>query len=196
MKQAETEVLMGDEQPRERRGPRRFTQERRAELVREHEESRAQFHDFAHWVQRARRAKTGMPGVAIPRSTLCDWIRIASDWLEPIYKCMLRGLLAGDYLQADETPVKCQDPDNAKAGVFQGYLWVVSRPPGDDVCFDWRTSPVERSMKAPGRSLTGFLGHPDAGRRAAILYSLIVSCLCHDKDLAAYLRDVLARCPR
>ena len=35
--------------------------------------------------------------------------------------------------------IKCQDPDNAKAGVFQGYLWVVSRP-GDDVCFDWRTS--------------------------------------------------------
>jgi transposase len=78
-------------------------------------------------------------GAAIPRSTLCDWIRIAADWLEPIYKCMLRGLLAGDYLQADETPIKCQDPDNTKAGVFQGYLWVVSRP-GDDVCFDWRTS--------------------------------------------------------
>jgi transposase len=73
------------------------------------------------------------------RSTLCDWIRIAADWLEPIYKAMLRRLLEGDYLQADETPIKCQDPDNAKAGVFQGYLWVVSRP-GDDVCFDWRTS--------------------------------------------------------
>ena len=78
-------------------------------------------------------------GAAIPRSTLCDWIRIAADWMEPIYKTMLRRLLEGDYLQADETPIKCQDPDNAKAGVFQGYRWVVSRP-GDDVCFDWRTS--------------------------------------------------------
>ena len=38
-----------------------------------------------------------------------------------------------------DVKIKCQDPDNAKAGVFQGYLWVVSRP-GDDVCFDWRTS--------------------------------------------------------
>lgn len=28
-------------------------------------------------------------GAAIPRSTLCDWIRIAADWLETIYKAML-----------------------------------------------------------------------------------------------------------
>ena len=41
-------------------------------------------------------------GAAIPRSTLCEWIRIAADWLEPIYKTMLRRLLAGDYLQADD----------------------------------------------------------------------------------------------
>lgn len=78
-------------------------------------------------------------GTSIPRSTLCDWIRIAVDWLEPMCKAMLRRLLDCEYLQADETSIKCQDPDNAKAGVFQGYLWVVSRP-GDDACFDWRTS--------------------------------------------------------
>ncbi|MBC8008923.1 MAG: transposase domain-containing protein [Burkholderiales bacterium] len=39
------------------------------------------------------------------------------------------------------------------------------------------------------------MGHPDAGRRAAILYSIIVSCLRHGKDPAAYLRDVLTRLP-
>jgi transposase len=78
-------------------------------------------------------------GAGIPRSTLCDWIRITADWLEPIYKHMLRGLLEGDYVQADETPVKCNDPDEKRGGVSQGYLWVVSRP-GGDVCFDWRLS--------------------------------------------------------
>jgi transposase len=78
-------------------------------------------------------------GAAIPRSTLCEWIRIAADLLEPIYKTMLRGLLQGDYVQADETPIKCQDPDEPGLGIFQGYLWVVSRP-GGEVCFDWRAS--------------------------------------------------------
>ena len=41
-----------------------------------------------------------------------------------------------------------------------------------------------------------FIGHPDAGQRSAILYSLIVSCQRHGKDPHAYLRDVLTRLPR
>lgn len=48
---------------------------------------------------------------------------------------------------------------------------------------------------AVGKKNRLFIGHPDAGRRAAILYSLIVSCLRHGKDPAAYLRDVLTRLP-
>lgn len=40
-----------------------------------------------------------------------------------------------------------------------------------------------------------FIGHPKAGQRSAILYSLIVSCQRHGKEPAAYLRDVLSRLP-
>lgn len=40
-----------------------------------------------------------------------------------------------------------------------------------------------------------FVGHPDAGDRAAVLYSLIVSCQRHGHDPHAYLRDVLTRLP-
>ena len=40
-----------------------------------------------------------------------------------------------------------------------------------------------------------FIGHPDAGQRSAILYSLVVSCQRHGKDPLAYLRDVLQRLP-
>jgi transposase len=40
-----------------------------------------------------------------------------------------------------------------------------------------------------------FIGHPDAGRRSAILYSLVLSCKRHGKDPLAYLRDVLSRLP-
>ena len=38
-----------------------------------------------------------------------------------------------------------------------------------------------------------FVGHPDAGDRAAVIYSLIISCQRHGHDPHAYLRDVLAR---
>lgn len=41
-----------------------------------------------------------------------------------------------------------------------------------------------------------FIGHPDAGQRSAILYSLIVSCERHGKEPLAYLKDLLTRLPR
>jgi transposase len=102
-------------------------------------------------------------GAQIPRSTLCEWIRIAADWLEPIYKTMLRRLLEDDYVQADETPIKCQDPDQPGLGIFQGYLWVVTRP-GADVCFDWRTS---RRHDEASSLLKGFKGVLQADGYAA-----------------------------
>jgi len=40
-----------------------------------------------------------------------------------------------------------------------------------------------------------FIGHPDAGQRSAILYSLVVSCRRHGKDPFVYLKDVLSRLP-
>jgi len=41
-----------------------------------------------------------------------------------------------------------------------------------------------------------FIGHPDAGQRSAIIFSIVVSCQRHRKDPLAYLRDVLTRLPR
>ncbi len=78
-------------------------------------------------------------GATISRRTMSDWIEVTAAWLQPIYRQMHRGLLAGNYLQADETPVRCNDPDEKRGGTTQGYLWVVSRP-GSDVVFDWRLS--------------------------------------------------------
>jgi transposase len=78
-------------------------------------------------------------GAELSRKTMVDWVRIAADWAEPIYKLMLTELLAGQYLQCDETPVKFIDPDEKGHRAEQGYLWVVSAP-GGDVVFDWRLS--------------------------------------------------------
>ena len=41
-----------------------------------------------------------------------------------------------------------------------------------------------------------FIGHPDAGDRSAIIYSIIVSCQRRGIDPLAYMRDVLSRLPR
>jgi transposase len=78
-------------------------------------------------------------GATLSRQTMADWIGITANRLEPIYRQMLTRLLQGNYLQADETPVRCNDPDEKNGGTTQGWLWVISRP-GDDVIFDWRLS--------------------------------------------------------
>lgn len=78
-------------------------------------------------------------GAPLSRKTMADWVRIAADWAEPIYKLMHREVLASGYVQCDETPVKVIDPDEKGRGTHQGYLWVISAP-GGDVVFDWRLS--------------------------------------------------------
>jgi transposase len=40
-----------------------------------------------------------------------------------------------------------------------------------------------------------FVGHPDAGDRAAVIYSLVISCQRHGHNPHTYLRDVLTRLP-
>lgn len=78
-------------------------------------------------------------GAQISRRTMCDWVEVAALWLEPIYRHMHQGLLRGGYIQADETPVRCNDPDHSHGTTLQCYLWVISRP-GADVVFAWRKS--------------------------------------------------------
>ena len=55
-------------------------------------------------------------GAALNRKTMVDWVRVAADWAEPIYKLMHAELLRGHYVQCDETPVKFIDPDEKSRG--------------------------------------------------------------------------------
>ncbi|WP_309386198.1 transposase domain-containing protein [Cerasicoccus frondis] len=41
-----------------------------------------------------------------------------------------------------------------------------------------------------------FIGHPDAGQRSAVIYSIVVSCQRHRVNPFDYLRDVLTRLPK
>src|SRR6266511_2829215 len=74
-------------------------------------------------------------GVNFPRQTLCDWVEHGAQWLQPIVREMKRELLAGNYLQVDETPVKVMDPE-VKGKCATGYLWV-GGVPGGDVIFEF-----------------------------------------------------------
>src|SRR5450432_199104 len=105
-------------------------------------------------------------GAPIPRQTMAEWIRITAEWLEPIYRCMLKRLLASGYLQADETPVRCNDPDEKRGGTSEGWLWVISRP-GEDVVFDWRLSRRHGELTSLLNGYSGILQSDMYGAYAA-----------------------------
>ena len=76
-------------------------------------------------------------GVNLPRQTLARWVELAADWLAPICREIRSGVLAGGYVQVDETPIDYLDPGRGRTG--QGYLWTCAAP-GGDVVFRWETS--------------------------------------------------------
>jgi len=75
--------------------------------------------------------------VHLPRQTLARWVGLAADWLKPIYEHIRTGVMAGGYVQVDETPVNYLEPGHGRTR--QGYLWTGSRP-GGDVFYRWETS--------------------------------------------------------
>jgi transposase len=75
--------------------------------------------------------------VNLPRQTLARWMELAAEWLRPIYESIRTGVMAGGYVQVDETPIDYLAPGSGKTS--QGYLWTGSRP-GGDVFFHWATS--------------------------------------------------------
>ncbi|HVI85982.1 MAG TPA: IS66 family transposase, partial [bacterium] len=60
-------------------------------------------------------------GIAISRSTLCDWMAVAAELLQPIVTLMMTKILQGRVVQNDDTPVKVQDHEGK--GIKTGRLW-------------------------------------------------------------------------
>jgi len=92
-------------------------------------------------------------GVKLSRQTLAEWVAQVAFWLQPIYERMKKSLLAGGYLQVDETPIRYLDPD-LPGKSHLGYLWTYSRPKGE-VLFDWQTN---RGSEGPKAILSCFKG--------------------------------------
>ena len=76
-------------------------------------------------------------GINLPRQTLARWMELAAQWLTPVYQQIKTGVMAGGYVQLDETPINYLEPGAGRA--LKGYLWTGSRP-GGDVFFDWHAS--------------------------------------------------------
>ena len=80
-------------------------------------------------------------GVDFPRNTFCHWTDVSADLCEPVYKLIHAGLLANTNLQADETPIRYQNPGKGKCST--GYLWVIHAPRNGikgDILYQWHPS--------------------------------------------------------
>jgi hypothetical protein len=75
--------------------------------------------------------------VWLPRQTMAEWVGLAADWLQPIYRQLRDEVLAAGYVQVDETPIRYLAPGHGKTKL--GYLWTCNAPRGD-VVFHWATS--------------------------------------------------------
>lgn len=75
-------------------------------------------------------------GVQIALSTLNDGVLRVGELLIPIVAAMKREVLAGTYIQADETPIGVQTHDK-RGRNHQAYMWQYGSP-GKGVVFDFR----------------------------------------------------------
>jgi len=89
-------------------------------------------------------------GLIIPRQQMVQWVEHIARWLRPLYEVMWQGMLAGGYLQVDETPVRVLDPE-VQGKAARGYLWFYAVP-GGDVILEFDPSrglePVRKRLKA------------------------------------------------
>lgn len=74
-------------------------------------------------------------GLEIGRATLDGWVMEVGQMLQPVTAAMRRELLAGTYLQADETTVPVQMRDR-RGSNHEAYLWQYGQPGGATV-FDF-----------------------------------------------------------
>jgi transposase len=63
----------------------------------------------------------GRAGVALPRSTLAQWVGICGVQLQPLVDALKEEILRHPVLHADETPVEMLKPGNKKT--HRAYLW-------------------------------------------------------------------------
>lgn len=94
-------------------------------------------------------------GVLMSASTLNDTVKNICRLLEPLYALMRSKVLASDYLQVDETPIKVLDAQ-VKGKTHRGYHWVYHAVKEGLVLFDYQEG---RGREGPANLLKDFKGY-------------------------------------
>ena len=96
-------------------------------------------------------------GVDLGRGTLSNWMVGVGGLVQPLINLLREQLLAGGYIQMDETPVQVLN-EPGKTPQSQSYMWVQrGGPPGQTIIlFDYDPS---RSGSVPVRLLDDFQGY-------------------------------------
>jgi transposase len=98
----------------------------------------------------------GRAGLAIPRSTLAQWVGMCGVQLQPLADALRQALLARGVLHADETPVAMLSPGKGKT--HRAYLWTYGTTEYDPlqaVVYDFADS---RAGEHARRFLEGWSG--------------------------------------
>jgi len=92
-------------------------------------------------------------GIELSRKTLTDAVLAAGSLLTAVVNAQKQELLAGSYLQADETPLPCQTGEKTGRN-HKAFMWEYSVP-GGIVVFDFQ---MGRGRAGPKKFLEGFRG--------------------------------------
>jgi transposase len=91
----------------------------------------------------------GRAGVALPRSTLAQWVGSCGVELQPLVDALKRDILRRSVLHADETPVQMLKPGKGKT--HRAYLWAYAPGAHEDikaVVYDFCESRAGANAKA------------------------------------------------
>ena len=124
----------------------------------------------------------GRAGVAIPRSTLAQWVGVCGVRLQPLVDAMKAQILQHRVLHADETPVQMLKPGDGKT--HRAYLWAYAPGAFEDikaVVYDFCESRAgEHARKFLGKWRGSLTCDDFSGYKALIASGVTeVGCLAH-----------------
>jgi len=94
-------------------------------------------------------------GVIISDSTMGDWLTAAANLMLPLYEAHKKGVIACNYLHADETTIKVLESER-KGATHLGYYWVYQAHEKKLVLFDYQTG---RGREGPRYILKHYQGY-------------------------------------
>lgn len=126
----------------------------------------------------------GRAGVALPRSTLAQWVGICGVQLQPLVDALKGTILSHPVLHADETPVEMLKPGNKKT--HRAYLWAYAPGAFEDlkaVVYDFCESRAGEHARTFLGEWKGSLVCDDyAGYKAGFMSGITeAGCMAHSR---------------